>query len=123
VTFRRLGPDDPALAAVLALIRDAFAPMDGVVDPPSSVHRLTLAELAGAEVWAAGDPPVACGVMTPRADALYLGKIAVAGDWRGRGLARGFMAAAEARARALGLPDLELQSRPRRPCSARRRSS
>ncbi len=37
---RQLGPgDDPA--PVLALIRDAFAGMEGRIDPPSSMHHLT----------------------------------------------------------------------------------
>ena len=38
--------------ALLALIRTAFAPMDGVIDPPSSVHRLTPETLrAKAQSW------------------------------------------------------------------------
>lgn len=42
---RRPGPDDPCLAEVLALIRCSFAYMDGRIDPPSSMHRLTLSAL------------------------------------------------------------------------------
>lgn len=33
--------------AVLALIRSEFAYMDRVIDPPSSMHRLTEANIAG----------------------------------------------------------------------------
>ncbi|WP_233557069.1 GNAT family N-acetyltransferase [Gemmobacter lutimaris] len=103
------------MAPVLALIRAAFAYMDGRIDPPSSMHRLTEADLsteAGAgEVWVIGTPPMACMVLTPKADALYVGKLATAEPERGRGLARRLMVRAEARARALGLPALELQSR------------
>jgi GNAT superfamily N-acetyltransferase len=110
---RRLAPGDPALAAVLALIRDSFAFMDGVIDPPSSMHRLTEGDLSDprVEVWALGTPPVACVVLTPKAEALYVGKLAVAAAHRGRGLARALIDLAEDRARALGLGTLELQVR------------
>lgn len=112
---RRVRPGDPALAGVLALIRDSFAYMDGVVDPPSSVHRLNAGELerqAGvAEVWCLGGPPVACVVLTPREGVLYVGKLAVAEAQRRRGLARALLDVADERARALGLAALELQVR------------
>ena len=110
---RRIGPADPTLAQVLALIRTAFAGMDGRIDPPSSMHRLTQDDLAapGVEVWAVGAPPVACVVLTPQADTLYLGKLAVAGPARGRGFARILTDHATDRARALGLPGVTLQVR------------
>ena len=108
---RRLAPDDPALPAVLDLIREAFAYMDGVVDPPSSIHRLRLDDLRAGEVWALGDPPVAAMMLTVRGDALYLGKLAVAVAHRGQGLSRRMVEAAVARAAALGLSAVELQTR------------
>lgn len=110
---RRIDPSDPALMAVLTLIRRAFAYMDGVVDPPSSVHRLRLSDLRAppAEVWATGAPIAACMILTPRAEALYLGKLAVSEAARGRGLARALVATAAERARALRLPAVELQTR------------
>lgn len=99
-------------SALLALIQAEFAFMDGRIDPPSSMHRLTAESLAAApEVWAIGTPPVACIVLTPRPEALYLGKLAVARSARGQGLARALIDQAEVRARALGLPALELQTR------------
>ncbi|MBI1217306.1 MAG: GNAT family N-acetyltransferase [Rhodobacteraceae bacterium] len=103
--------------AVLALIRDAFAGMEGRIDPPSSMHRLTEADIAAqaetGEVWVieAAGAPVACIFLTVKPGSLYLGKLAVADDWRGRGLARRLVETAAARARALGLPALELQTR------------
>jgi GNAT superfamily N-acetyltransferase len=105
--------DPRDLALVLALIRDAFADMEGRIDPPSSMHRLTAQALAdpGVEVWAIGHPPVACIVLTPKPGVLYLGKLAVARGHRGRGLARALIGHAETRARALRLPLLELQTR------------
>lgn len=110
-TPRRLAADDPALPAVLDLIRGAFAYMDGVVDPPSSVHRLTLNDLRRGEVWALGEPPAAALMLTVKGEALYLGKLAVAEGQRGRGLARRMVDTALARARALGLTSVELQTR------------
>lgn len=114
---RRLGADDPALQGVLALIRTTFAYMEGRIDPPSSMHRLTLDALteqaAESEVWAVEDEGrvVACVFLTPRGQSLYLGKLAVAVSHRGRGLARRLVDLAVARARELGLKAVELQSR------------
>ena len=112
---RSLSTDDPALAECLALIRTAFAYMDGVVDPPSTVHLMTpetLAETATrAEVWAIGAPVVACAILTPMLPVLYLGKLAVAETERGRGHARALIDLAQARARALGLAAVELGTR------------
>ena len=111
----RLGPDDPALEQVLALIRRCFADMDGRIDPPSSVHRLTLETLADqcnrGEVWAIGAPIVAAVVLTPKDHLLNLGKLAVAPACRGQGLARRLVELADARARARGLRALVLQVR------------
>ena len=55
--------------------------------------------------------PVACMFLTPKPGALYVGKLAVAASHRGQGLARRMLDRAEARARDLGLPALELQTR------------
>lgn len=104
--------DEAGFDGALALIRDAFAFMDGRIDPPSSMHRLTRDSLAAAgEVWAIGRPPVACVVLTPQPRDLYLGKLAVRQDRRREGLARALIAQAENRGRALGLDRLVLQSR------------
>lgn len=97
---------------VLRLIQSEFAYMEGRIDPPSSMRDLTEAALAAApEVWALGEPPVACMVLTPKDNFLYLGKLAVAEGHRGQGLGRRMVAHAEARAAALGLAGVELQTR------------
>lgn len=113
---RRLTPaDDPE--PVLALIRAAFAGMEGRIDPPSSMHRLTpegiRSQAAEGEVWTLDEPegPVACLFLTPKRDCLYLGKLAVSESFRRQGLARQLLRHAEARTRALGLPALELETR------------
>jgi ribosomal protein S18 acetylase RimI-like enzyme len=58
-----------------------------------------------------GDPVVACMFLTPRADALYLGKLAVEPALQGRGFGRVLVEQAVGRARALGLAAVELQVR------------
>jgi GNAT superfamily N-acetyltransferase len=102
-------------AGLLALIRAAFAGMEGRIDPPSSMHALTEAgiaqQAAEGEVWVIGAPPVACVFLTPKPGRLYIGKLAVAEAQRGQGFARRLVDQAESRARALGLPLLELQTR------------
>ena len=115
LTPRRLLPGDPALAQVLPLVRAAFAFMEGRIDPPSSIHRMTGDDLARAaaegEVWAMGDPLLACVLLSPRDDLLYVGRLAVAESHRRQGHARTLLRLAEERARALGLPRIELGSR------------
>ena len=110
---RRLLPGNPGLAEVLPLLHHTFAGMEGRIDPPSSLHRLDLVTLTDqattGEVWGLGDPLDAVAVFTVQRDALYLGKIASRRP--GRGHARALIGAAEARARALGLPRLRLQTR------------
>jgi ribosomal protein S18 acetylase RimI-like enzyme len=102
-------------SALLRLIQTEFAFMERRIDPPSSMHSLTAdaiaAQAVSGEVWAIGAPPVACLFLTVKPQALYLGKLAVATGQRGRGLARSLIGTAAARARALGLPVLELQTR------------
>lgn len=111
--IRVRGPYD--WGAVLALIRAEFAYMDGVIDPPSSMHRLTGEDIArqaeSGEVWVIGQPPVACMFLSVQDGWLYLGKLAVSSDQRGKGLARSMVGCAMARAAALGLKGVVLQTR------------
>ena len=115
LTPYRLAPDSPQIPAILALLRAAFACMEGRIDPPSSLRRLTTAGISAqaktGEVWAIGNPPVACVFLTPAPDHLYLGKLAVAESHRGRGHARRLVRLAAERARARGLPKLTLNTR------------
>lgn len=111
----RLTPDDD-MQAIHRLLTSAFAYMEDRIDPPSSLRRMTPSTFAeearSKELWALLDPaPVACMVLTPHPDHLYLGKLAVAESHRGRGLARIMLDHAEARAGALGLPMVVLQTR------------
>lgn len=113
---RQVSPDEDT-APILALLHRAFAQMEGRIDPPSSLHRLTpsgIAEQARmGEVWVIEDK--ACIFLTPQCDAtppdLYIGKLAVDPTARGQGLARHLIKLAEDRAAVLGLSRLVLQTR------------
>jgi len=102
---------------LLGLIRESFAYMDGVIDPPSSAHRLTLDSLkakARAETcflaWR-GEELAGCIFAAERSDHFYVGKLAVASNMQGFGIGRALMQTAEGLARAHGKPVLELQAR------------
>jgi GNAT superfamily N-acetyltransferase len=102
---------------LLAMLHSAFAYMEGRIDPPSSLNRLDasgLAEKARAErcfLAHAGDRLAGCVFCDARPDCLYIGKLAVEPALQGQRIGRALMARAEAEARALGLPALELQTR------------
>lgn len=113
IPFRAIDPYDwPAL---IDLLQRSFAYMEGRIDPPSSLRHLTAANLAhlsqNAEIWVIGTAPLACMILTPKQDRLYLGKLAVDKEHRGKGLARQLITQAEVRAAAMGLQVLELQTR------------
>lgn len=106
---------DPVLwPPILALLREAFAFMEGRIDPPSSLRDLTQEALTRqvevGEIWVIG-APVACVFLTQKPGVLYVGKLAVAASHRGQGLARRLIDHAGARAREKGLSALELQVR------------
>lgn len=115
-----IAPMPPGFAAwddLLALIGRAFAPMDGVIDPPSSALALTPASLrdkAGQEtvfLAHAGARLAGCLFMAARADRFYLGKLAVDPAMQRQGIGRRLVEAAEDAARQAGKPVLELQTR------------
>lgn len=100
---------------VLTLIRREFAYMEGRIDPPSSMARMSTEDLAEqarqGEIWVIGSPAMACMVLTPKGDALYLGRLAVDRAARGKGFARTLVEVAVDRARTLGFLAVELQVR------------
>lgn len=112
--LKRLGPNDD-LQALLHLMRRAFADMEGRIDPPSSLNSLTVPMLSDAsnrsEIWAIGDKPLACMILTRRPSTLYMSKLAVDPSARGKGHARRLIDHALTRTRELGLPSLSLQTR------------
>jgi GNAT superfamily N-acetyltransferase len=114
---RRASKDFADWPAVQGLILDAFSYMQGRIDPPSSVLRLTPGSMAadvthGALLLAEIDGAlVGCLFARPKGDALYIGKLAVRPDRQGRGIGRALVDAARAEARTRGLAALELQTR------------
>ena len=104
-------------ARVLELIRGAFAYMDGRIDPPSSMHRLTVdvieKKVKNELCFLAHDgfEITGCVFCDPRDKALYVGKLAVDPAHQGKGIGRALMARAEAEARSRGLAVLELETR------------
>ena len=112
---QRMTATDGQAGPVLELIRSSFAYMAGRIDPPSSIHRMTEADVLSCcdtgEVWFIGHPPSACMILTFKSDCLYLGKLAVAANARGKGLARALIDHAVQRAKVAKLNQLELQTR------------
>ena len=98
---------------LLGLIQRAFSGMEGRIDPPSSINRMTASDLEHhpGEVWVIGNPPLASVLLTPKGSSLHIGKLSVDPAHQGEGHAGTLIRLAETRARALGLARLELQSR------------
>lgn len=94
-----------------------FAGMAGRIDPPSSLARMTAADLAAKAanedlfVLTLDHHLVGCLFGTPKASGYYVGKLAISPDHRAKGLARQLIDAAAARACDLGCAWLELESR------------
>ena len=103
--------------AVLLLLQSTFAYMDGRIDPPSSLHRMGVDELRAKArqesliIATDGDKLIGCAFAEVRKHCVYVGKVAVAAPYRGRGIARMLLAAVESIARRSGLSVLELQTR------------
>lgn len=102
---------------LLKLICEAFAYMDGVIDPPSSAHALTLENLrqkANDEVcFVARDENGLLGCIFCKTEpaTLYIGKLAVSPLAQGKGIGAALCAVAEQTAQQLGLKALRLQTR------------
>lgn len=109
--------DDLDFDALHALLQGAFAFMKGRIDPPSSMDALTAADLRAKArtedlfVIRTMVGPIACLFGVRQGSDYYIGKLAVAAPYRGGGLARALIAAAETQARALGCRALILQTR------------
>ncbi|NGO52040.1 GNAT family N-acetyltransferase [Allomesorhizobium camelthorni] len=102
---------------VLSLINRSFAYMDGVIDPPSSAHRLTTESLrreAEEEIGFLATSEgrvVGCVFMVEREHDCYVGKLAVEPELQGQGIGKKLVEAAEEFAASCGKEALELQTR------------
>lgn len=103
--------------AIHSLVANAFAYMDGQVDPPSSIYRWSpdvfAAEAQSGAAYLAEDQGALVGVGFGKVagDAYHVGKIAVAPEARGKGVAKAIIAMADADTKLHGLAALELESR------------
>ena len=118
IEIAKIGEEFNRWQELLALIMSSFAYMDGVIDPPSSAHRLTLGNLAEkarveiAFVALDGDEIVGCLFCRPEPPAcLYVGKLCVSPKAQGKGIGKMLLEQAEALARELALPALRLETR------------
>ena len=115
VRIRPLAARDAAAAT--ALIHAAFAAQSRATDPPSGALGETTASVAAklAEGGGAGAEIdgglVGVALWTEQDGALYIGRVSVAPAWRGQGIARALLEAAEAEARRRGLERMTLRVR------------
>ena len=106
---------DPAL--LRNLVHRAFAYMDSRIDPPSSLHRMSVADFAQKMkdetliVANMNGEMVACLFCCTESDWLYVGKVAVDNQMQGRGIGRKLFDQAFKIATQHGLLGLELETR------------
>lgn len=103
--------------AIIVLLYAAFEEYIGVLDPPSSVHKQTAESIQakmGQAHWVLAEQdsaPVGCVMYENRGDYVYLGRLGVTPELRGRGIASALMRYVEARAQEIGVPAVQLSVR------------
>ncbi len=104
-------------AVILDLMQRAFAEYKGVLDPPSGVHKETVETVrehmqTGTWVFAKAEgTPVGCVYFEPRDEFVYLGRLSVPPEFRGRGIAEALMDYVEEHARRMGMRSVQLGTR------------
>ncbi|MEV0113855.1 GNAT family N-acetyltransferase [Streptomyces sp. NPDC050844] len=98
--------DVPAVKAVTDAAYRHYIERIGVVPAPMEADHA--AEVAAGRVYVTGDPVVGVLVLVPHEGHLFLDSIAVHPEAAGRGVGGRLLAFVDARARALGLPEVRL---------------
>jgi ribosomal protein S18 acetylase RimI-like enzyme len=98
--------DVPAVKAVTDAAYHPYIERIGVVPAPMEADHA--GEVAAGRVYVTGDPVVGVLVLVPHEDHLFLDSIAVHPEAAGQGVGRRLLAFVDARARALGLPEVRL---------------
>jgi ribosomal protein S18 acetylase RimI-like enzyme len=99
---------------IVWLMHTAFEQYRNVLAPPSGVHRETPAAIcekmktARIVLAAEGDQALGCVMYEPRDDSMYLGRLSVLPQARGRGIARELMSYVENVARREGFTQMQL---------------
>jgi predicted N-acetyltransferase YhbS len=112
IVLREANDDD--IPAIIAVTQAAFAEYASWLTPPSSVGAETPAKVreklaAGRGVLALeGGRVVGSVYYSPEEHYVYLGRLAVLPDYRGRGIGAALVAEVERQARALGIPRVRL---------------
>jgi ribosomal protein S18 acetylase RimI-like enzyme len=98
--------DEPAVKAVIDAAFHPYIARIGLVPMPMEADHA--ANITAGRVHVTGDPIVGLLVLEEHADHLYLDIIAVHPDAHAQGIGRRLLAFVDARARALGLPEVRL---------------
>ncbi|MFE2042797.1 GNAT family N-acetyltransferase [Streptomyces sp. NPDC059477] len=98
--------DLPAVKGVTDAAYRHYIARIGVVPQPMEADHA--AEVAAGRVFVTGEPVTGLVVIEAHADHLFLDSIAVHPDAHGRGVGRRLLEFVDARARALGLPEVRL---------------
>ncbi|WP_330284076.1 GNAT family N-acetyltransferase [Streptomyces sp. NBC_00588] len=98
--------DVPAVKAVTDAAYHPYIERIGVVPVPMRADHA--ANVAAGRVFVTGDPVVGLVVLEEHEDHLFLDSIAVHPEAHGRGVGRRLLRFVDARARALGLPEVRL---------------
>ncbi|EPD61553.1 GNAT family N-acetyltransferase [Streptomyces sp. HGB0020] len=98
--------DVPAVKAVTDAAYHPYIERIGVVPVPMRADHV--ANVAAGRVFVTGDPVVGLVVLEEHEDHLFLDSIAVHPEAHGQGVGRRLLRFVDARARALGLPEVRL---------------
>ncbi|MFJ5308879.1 GNAT family N-acetyltransferase [Streptomyces sp. NPDC088350] len=98
--------DVPAVKAVTDMAFHHYIARIGVVPKPMEADHT--ANVAAGRVFVTGDPVIGLVVIEERDDHLFLDTVAVHPDAHGTGVGRRLLEFVDARARALGLPEVRL---------------